>query len=176
MKAAKPMRTFLATFAFLLGLCSSITSAQNNRAMDVKAIAADVTKRIEACPRRETVTAFERKHHKLAWVKGAWGPPINVFVDVKPNDSLLYPYILIVEFDLLMTEGKEKNTEEEAENDSNLSPLPLFHAARYRNTFLVSEDGLHLRATEVLDTDLNGVAKGWEDRPRWADACWDRLR
>lgn len=53
--------------------------------------------------RREIVSELERKHHKLVWEKQAWGPPTDVFADEKPNDSILYPYVLTVEFSLSFT-------------------------------------------------------------------------
>jgi hypothetical protein len=65
----------------------------------------------KACPRREVVAPFGRKHHKQVWQKQAWGPPTDVFADVKRNnDSILYPYILTVEFSLGITFGPERQS------------------------------------------------------------------
>ena len=170
------MRNYAMLSLLLLAALSGIASAQTDQELDIKGIAADVQKRIEACPRRETVTAFDRGHHKEVWAKAAWGPPMHVFVDVKANDSLLYPYILTVEFYLDIVGGQEKKTKAEAESDSNLSPLPLMQGSKYRNTFLLNKDGLHLKTTEFLDTNLDGTPNGWKERSPWPDACWDQIR
>ena len=154
---------------------AGVASAQTDQELDAKTIASEVQKRIEACPRRETITAFDRGHHKQAWAKAAWGPPTHVFVDVKANDSFLFPYILTVEFYLDIVGGQEKKTKAEAESDSNLSPLPITRRGKYRNTFLASKDGLHLKTTEFLDTNLDGTPKGWIERSPWPDACWDQI-
>ena len=131
--------------------------------------------RVAACPRREVVSAFDRRFHKQVWAKGGWGPPTHVFADIKANDSLLYPYVLTVEFNLRFVEGPERKTKAEAESDSDLSPLPGMPVGKYRNVFLVSKDGLHLKTTEFLETDLDGTPKGWKERSPWPDACWDQI-
>ena len=104
------------------------------------------------------------------------GPPTQVFADIKANDSLLYPYILAVEFYLRYLNGPERTTKAEAEADTDLSPLPGMPVGKYRNTFLVNKDGLHLKTTEFLETDLGGTPKGWRERSSWPDACWDQIR
>jgi hypothetical protein len=95
---------------------------------------------------------------------------------VKANDSLLYPCILTAEFYLGIIGGQEKKTKAEAESDSNLSPLPLMQGGKYRNTFLLYKDGLHLKTTDFLDTNLDGTPKGWIERSPWPDACWDQIQ
>lgn len=160
--------------SFLL-VSTGVASAQADQEMNAKAIATDVEKRIEACPRREVVAAFDRKFHKQVWVKEAWGPPTQVFADVKSNDSLLYPYVLIVEFHLGFFVGPERKNKNEADHDANLSPMPGIRGGKYRNTFFVNRDGLHLKLAEFLGTDPVGVPKGWEERSPWSDACWDQI-
>jgi hypothetical protein len=50
--------------------------AQNDSEFDIKALAKDMEKRFEACPRREVVARFDRKYHKQVWEKQAWGRPL----------------------------------------------------------------------------------------------------
>jgi hypothetical protein len=145
------------------------------------AYSADLERRFEACPRREVVGAFERGHHKQIWQKQAWGPPTQVMADARANDSLLYPYVVTVEFYLRFTYGSEHHSKAEAENDSNLSPLgiPLAAAqsAKYRNVYFVNKDGARLKSTEVFDTtqqSVGGPGK-WIATPVWGDACWDQI-
>lgn len=163
-------------------VCCPATSArpQANGDFNIRKFAADLEQRYKACPRREVVASFERKHHKVVWQKQAWGPPIQVIADAKANDSLLYPYIVNVEFTLKFTYGPEHKSEAEAVSDSNLSPLgiPLAAAqgARYRNVYLVNSDGGRLRATEVLqEPPAQGDSEKWIARPVWSDACWDQI-
>jgi len=82
--------------------------AQSGSEFDVKALAKKMEERFEACPRREIVAKFDRKHHKQVWQKEAWGPPTDVFAVVKPNDSILYPYLLTIEFSLSFAYGPER--------------------------------------------------------------------
>src|SRR5271154_6273874 len=117
------MRALL--FVLLLVGCPRIVTAQGQPEFNIKAFAVDLEKRYEACPRREVVGAFNRKHHKQIWQKEAWGPPVQVFADAKPNDSVLYPYAVTVEFYLSFTYGPERQSRAEAESDSNLSPLEV---------------------------------------------------
>src|ERR1700736_6006841 len=101
-----------------------VMRAQNSSDFDVKALAKDMEERFEACPRREIVAEFDRKHHKQVWEKHGWGPPTDVFADVRPNDSILYPFNLTIEFSLSYAYGPERQTKADAEKDTNLSPLP----------------------------------------------------
>ena len=95
-------------------------NSQSGAELDIKALAKSMEERFEACPRREVVGDIARKHNRHVWEKYAWGPPTEVFVDIKPNDSILYPYILTVEFSLNQTFGPERQSKSEAENDSDV--------------------------------------------------------
>jgi hypothetical protein len=154
--------------------------AQSGSQFDVKALASNVEQQYRACQRRETVGAFDRKHHKTVWQKQAWGPPSDVFVDVKSNsESILYPYILTVEFSLSQTSGPERESKADADKDSELSPLSsslssLF-TARYRTIYLASKDGIRVKGRELLNKGLDGKASGWNERPVWTGACWDQI-
>ncbi len=173
------MKLKIVMFLLLVAVFTKSGSTQKISELNPKIIASDVETRFAACPRREMVTSFERKFHKSVWVKGAWGPPTNVFADIKANDSLLYPYLLVVEYNLAFSEGVEHKTKDEAQNDNDLSQqtlLPSAGVGKYRNTFLVNKDGLHLKTTEIQVTDFYGSPKGWQERPVWADACWDQLK
>jgi hypothetical protein len=173
-------KTILQSLVLLLLGCPMIGAAQNDPEFNIKAFVADIEKRYEACPRREIVAAFDRKHHKQIWQKSGWGPPAQVFADAKANDSILYPYIVTVEFYLSFTYGPERQSKAEAENDSNLSPLGVPLAAaqggRYRNVYLVSAEGTRLKATEFFETQSDGATDTWNERPLWPNACWDQIR
>lgn len=58
------MRNCAMLSLLLLIALPGIASAQTDQELNAKAIAADVEKRIEACPRREGVAAFDRGHHE----------------------------------------------------------------------------------------------------------------
>src|SRR5260370_12614126 len=105
------------TLLSLLLLSSWSALAQSDSEFDIKTLARDMEKRFEACHRREIVAQFDRKHHKQMWEKQAWGPPTDVFADVKPNDSILYPYILTIEFTLSLTFRPERQSSTESERD-----------------------------------------------------------
>lgn len=173
------MRRSILLSLLLLISWSGTTTAQSDSGFNVKALAKDMEKRFEACPRREVVGKFDRKHHKQVWEKQAWGPPADVFADVKPSDSILYPYILTVEFSLSQTFGPERQTKADAERDSDLSqleaPLAALLRAKYRNVYLAGKDGIRLKTTEVSRTKLDGTPGTWEERPLWPDACWDHI-
>ncbi len=98
---------------------------------------------------------------------------------MKSNDSILYPYILTVEFSLTQSFGPERPNKADAERDSDLSqleaPLGGLLKGKYRNTYLAGKDGVRLKTTEVLRTKLDGTPSTWEERPLWADACWDQI-
>jgi hypothetical protein len=153
--------------------------AQGSSQFDAKALANDMEQRFRSCPRREVVAAFDRKHHKQVWQKQAWGPPFDVFVDVKPNnESILYPFILTVEFSLRHSFGPERESEADARADAELSQLGSLAAlltGRYRNVYLASKDGIRVKAREVLDKKLDGTVGEWKERPSWPDACWDQI-
>lgn len=163
----------------LLSSWQGTTMAQTDSEFNVRALAKDLEKRFEGCPRREVVSKFDRKHHKQVWQKQAWGPPTDVLADVKPNDSILYPYIFTVEFSLGHTFGPERQTKADAEGDSDLSqpeaPLAALLTGKYRNVYFASKDGIRLKTTEVLHRKLDGTSSTWEDRPLWPNACWDQI-
>jgi hypothetical protein len=165
---------------FALILVSSwpvVTSSQSGSEFDVKALARDIQTRYRECPRREVVGRFDRKHHKQVWQKQAWGPPTEVFVDVKPSDSILYPYILTVEFSLRPTFGPERENKADADSDTSLSEtqLGVLLKGKYRTTYLVNKDGTRPKSREVLHQKLDGAPGTWEERPSWPDACWDQI-
>src|SRR5436309_139531 len=101
----------------LLLSVGSVMMGQNDSEFDVKAVVKEIEKSVEQCPRREVVATFERKHHKQVWQKQAWGPPSDVFGDVKANDSILYPYVVTVEFSLSHAFGPERPNKADAERD-----------------------------------------------------------
>jgi hypothetical protein len=106
------------------------------------------------------------------------GPPSDVFVDVKQNDSLLWPYILTVEFTLRVSYGPERQSKQAAQEDSQLEvglAVGKLLTTRYRNTLLVSRDGIRVKAREFLPPTLDGTPSGWKERPPWPDACWDQI-
>jgi hypothetical protein len=163
-------------FPLILIVCLPLlVEAQATPDIDAKMVATKIQERFEACPRREVVGSFERKHHKIVWEKQAWGPPSEVFVDVKPNDSVLYPYILTVEFSLVQTFGPERDNKADAEKDSDLVPLTALLTGRYRYTYLVSKDSVRLKIREVRDQKLDGSDPTWKEKPLWAGACWDQI-
>src|SRR5712692_9106844 len=92
--------------------CWPVAIAQSDSREDVKRLASAMEKRLEACPRREIVAQFDRKHHKQVWQKQAWGPPTDVLAGAKANDenSVLYPYVLTIEFSLKTTFGPERQS------------------------------------------------------------------
>jgi len=149
---------------------------QGEPEVDVKSLAKDVEARFTSCSRREVVARFDRKQRKKIWQKQGMGPPANVLVDVRPNDSVLYPYLLIVEFTLVHTFGAERATKEEAEKDTELKQLlGELLTAKYRNTYLVSKDGIRLRSREFFSRRLDGSPGTWRERTVWQDACWDQI-
>jgi hypothetical protein len=157
-----------------------IMRAQSGSEFDVKVLASNMEQRFKACPRREVVAAFDQKHHKQVWQKQGWGPPFDVFADVKANnESILYPYILTVEFSLSHTFGPERQSEADARGDSQLSqlgsPLSALLTGRYRNIYLASKDGIRVKTRQSLERKLDGTAIEWKDRPSWPDARWDQI-
>lgn len=159
----------------LLTCWPGFISGQSHSEFDIKAVAKDMEKRFEACPRLEVVARFDRKHHKQVWRKQVMGPPSDVIADIKPNDSLLWPYILTVEFSLGHTVGPERLTEKEAQEDSQLETTPgELSTTTYRNTYLVSRDDIRVKAREFLPR-LFGRPLSWKERSLWPDACWDQI-
>jgi hypothetical protein len=158
--------------AFLLFSCSAF--AQSDSTFDLNAIAKDVERRFSACPRREVVFKSKR-----IWRKEAWGPPSDVIADVRPNDSVLYPYVLTLEFNLGISYGPERKSKTEAEGDTELSPSSVLiqlgaDTSRNRNVYLVNKDGIRLTTRETLTKRFPGGTPGqWVERPTWANACWD---
>ncbi len=153
----------------------AVTFAQSDSEFDLSHIAKDVEQRLRACPRREVVFKPKRRFHKAVWQKEAWGPPSDVIADVNPNDSILYPHILTVEFNLSISYGPERESKAEAERDTELSPSSVLIALgvdtyRNRNVYLVGKDGIRLRARETF---TKGTPGHWAERSRLADACWD---
>jgi hypothetical protein len=158
----------------------AIGFGQSESGFDVKAVAKDMEERIKACPRREIVSQIERKHNKKAWQKHGWGPPSDVFADVKPSDSILYPYTLTIEFRLSYTIGPERENKYEADRDRDLSQntvtMVLSATSRYRNIYSVGKNGIRLKTREVFMQKLfDNVPGHWDERPSWPDACWDQI-
>jgi len=166
---------------FLVFASAASLMAQSDSQSDVKSLASDMERRVASCPRREIVARFDGKHHKQVWQKQAWGPPTDVFADAKANDesSLLYPYVLILEFSLKMTFGPKRESKADAAKDSELSEpegIPAWLlTSRYRNTYLAGKGGTRLKKSEALDRKLDGSASEWKERAPWPDACWDQV-
>jgi hypothetical protein len=172
------MRAKIAVTLLLLIALPEFVKGQNESVFDVKTVAKNMEKRFHDCPRREVVGQFERKHRKQVWQKQAWGPTTDVFVDIKPNDSMLYPYLLIVEFTLGHNFGPERQSHSDAEKDTDLSENPtlaMLLKGKYRNVYLLSKDDIRLKSREVLRQELDGKTNSWEQRPPWPDACWDQI-
>lgn len=166
------MRMSILLSLLMLSSWSGTTTAQSDSEFNIKSLAKEMESRFERCPRREVVAKFDRKHHKQVWEKQAWGPPTDVFADVKPNDSILYPYVLTIEFSLSSTFGPERESRAEAERDTNLSQISGLAAllkGKYRKVYLVGRHDIHLKSRELLREGT------WEERPSWPDACWDQI-
>jgi hypothetical protein len=151
-------------------LFSYSASAQSDSGFDLNAVAKDVERRFRACPRREVVFKAKR-----IWRKEAWGPPSDVIADARPNDSILYPYALTVDFNLSISYGPERKSKTEAEGDTELSPSSVLvylgaATSRNRNIYLVNKDGIRLKTREIL---AHGTQDQWSERTTWPNACWD---
>jgi len=174
-----PVTKLLLLCLTLLTAWPGIVTAQSGSKPDVKALAKELEKRFEACPMREMVTPFEQEGRKPAWAKTGFGPPANVFADIKPNDSVLYPYLITIEFRLDFTYGPMRKSKPEALKDTNLVPLPVgvpsLRGSRYRYVYLVGDDGVRIKTREVFHDPLDGTQGTWGDAPTYADACWDRI-
>ena len=80
----------------------------------------------------------------------------------------------MIEFSLTFNSGPERESQEDAENDANLSQfaapgMPL-RKVQNRNVYWADKDRARIKARQVLGT--NGV---WGDRPSWPDACWNQI-
>src|SRR5229473_1637775 len=170
-------QTCYAWLSLILLTCRpGLGRAQGDSGFDVKAFARKMEDRFEACPRREVVARFDRKHHKQVWQKQAEGPPTSIFVDVRRNDSLLYPYLVVVEFSVPRTFGPERQSKEDAQNDSQLEPkLGELLTLRGRNNYLVGKDDIRIKSREFLPTKLDGAVATWRERSLSPDACWDQI-
>ncbi len=170
-------RTSRIWFSLVILICwPTFIAGQSDSAIDIKTVARNIEERFKSCPRREVVAQFDRKHRKKIWQKQAWGPPANVFVDAKSNDSVLYPYLLTVEFTLAHSFGLERTSQEEADNDSELKLIfGELLTGKYRNTYLVGKDVIRVRSREVFSPHLDGTAGTWQERPFWPNACWDQI-
>jgi len=132
---------------------------------NAKDAAREISQQLESCAVRTFVGEFTEQRKHPAWVKETFGPPIEIEMDVKKNDSLLYPYLVVAEFTLWLRYSPDFKTRAEAEQSSADNPLMK---SRNRNVYLLGDDGLRLKTTEVLSGN-------WTVRPRWEDACWDQL-
>jgi len=122
--------------------------------------AAQLVSRLKKCPPRQVVAEFKKE-----WVKETWGPPVDVEYDVQRTDSVIYPYLAIIEFTLVMNVGGGHKTKQGAEADNQLH---AFLRAKYRNTYKIGTEITRLDSISVQD--LKG---DWGPRPAWPDACWD---
>src|SRR6266516_3397625 len=142
-------------------------AAQTNSQFDITTLASNMEKRFQTCPKREIVAQFDRKHHKQTWQKQAWGPPTDVFGDAKRNDdgSVLYPYVLTIEFSLRTAFGPERQNKADAVKDTDLSSLQgvpaMLLTGRYRNTYIAGKDGIRLRKAEFLS--IGGTPREWKE-------------
>ena len=121
--------------------CWPMAMAQSDSQLDIRSLVSELEKRIAVCPRREVVAQFDEKHHKQVWQKQGWGPPTDVFGDAKTNDdrSVLYPYVLVIEFSLKHTFGPERQTRADAAKDSltrNLTVQPASGKRELRGLML----------------------------------------
>jgi hypothetical protein len=67
---------------------------------NAKDAARQINQRLENCTLRTFVGEFAEHRKHPAWVKETFGPPIEIVMDVRKNDSLLYPYLVVAEFTL----------------------------------------------------------------------------
>ena len=121
--------------------CWPMAMAQSDSQLDIRSLVSELEKRIALCPRREVVAQFDEKHHKQVWQKQGWGPPTDVFGDAKTNDdrSVLYPYVVVIEFSLKHTFRPERQTRADAAKDSltrNLTVQPASGKRELRGLML----------------------------------------
>ncbi len=111
------------------------------------------------------------------WDKVAWGPPINLRVDVEKTTSITYPYKGIVDFDVpySSTYRTVHSTEEDAERDLSLREL-VYVRASLRYELGISADGkVSVEAMHVKIRRANNTSgETWDDyapiRPE--RFCW----
>jgi len=137
--------------SLMLLMSGPVISAENVSELGAKALAKSLEARFEACKGREVVAEFNRKHHKHVWQKQSWAPPADVIADVKSNDSILYPYIITIEFSLTFNSGPERESQEDAEKDANLSQfappgMPL-RSVKNRNVYWADRSRSHQSPT-----------------------------
>lgn len=176
----KLIAVFLAVPIVTLGAVPRAALAQTAHEFNIQAFTKNLEKRYESCPIRTVVASFKHKRHRLVWEKQGWGPPKNVFVDAKRNDSLLYPYLVTVRFYLPITYGREHKTKAGAEADSKLYPLniPLAGAQGdwYRTIYAVSKNAVRIKSAEFRESQIGGASPKWVERTLWPNACWDQLK
>jgi hypothetical protein len=169
----------LLLYLILLTAWPGMITAMSGPEMDVKVVAKELENRFEACPRREMVIPFQQEKHKPVWAKLGFGPPTQVFADIKPYDSVLYPNTITIEFRLDFTYGPMRKSKAEATKDTNLVTLavgvPSLRGSRYRYIYLVGSDGIRVKSREVFQDPMNGTNGSWSDAPTYPDACWDRI-
>ena len=123
--------------SILILSCWPMAMAQSDSQLDIRSLVSELEKRIAVCPRREVVAQFDEQ----VWQKQGWGPPTDVFGDAKTNDdrSVLYPYVLVIEFSLKHTFGPERQTRADAAKDSltrNLTVQPASGKRELRGLML----------------------------------------
>jgi hypothetical protein len=163
------MRKNILPSLILLMFLPSCILAQQEHESDIKHVAREMEARYRACPRMEVVALHKGKHGKLTWQKRAVGPPYDVFVDVKPSGSILYSYILTIEYSVSFAAGPERQSKADAESDTSLSPMDLIvPTIKHRNSYAIGKDGIRLMKRE--DPTI------WEERLFLSkDACWNQI-
>ncbi len=120
---------------------------------------------------------FEIVQFGERWDKVAWGPPINLRVDVEKTTSITYPYKGIVNFDIpySSTYRTVHSTEEDAERDLSLREL-VYLRASLRYELRISADGkVSVGAMQIKTPRANNTSREtWDDyapiRPE--RFCW----
>jgi len=156
----------------LLFLSQALIAQSDDSFQKSKRSAHLLEQQISSCAKREVVASFPRKRKTVAWIKSTWGPPKDVLADIKKNDSLLYPYMIVVEFWLEMKDGSEFATQEAARASDASTFVGRAH---YRNIYLSGDDGLRSVANEILPSSAQST-EDWEKRHTWDDACWDNIK
>lgn len=152
--------------AFSLILFSVTAVGQQSEPSDqtAKAAAASVEQYLAKCSPRIFISASKEKKKRI-WVKETFGPPSEIDVDVKKNDSILYPYLVIADFTIWLRFSDDFPSKDEAmQGDADNTLLK----SRNRNVYLLGSDSLRLKSTDVS-------SGRWVERPRWDDACWDHI-
>jgi hypothetical protein len=88
---------------------------------------------------------------------------------VKPSGSILYSYILTIEYSVSFAAGPERQSKADAESDTSLSPMDLIvPTIKHRNSYAIGKDGIRLMKRE--DPTI------WEERLFLSkDACWNQI-